>query len=264
MCTCLAVCMRVSSCNHIISCLIRRLINRPLIFRSRLKPLSSSAKIADIGPDENSGMFQCSIWAEKCNHWSSSWNVLTIPDSGMEMGDRAFAGCSSLTSLAILDSVVCCYWMEGLQWLQFIDKPDNFWLCEIRDTAFAGYSLLTGQNSGIYGNYLDTRHLPAAAHWRAWQFPTLWLKLKTVHLLAAVDNSRLCECNWTQGFHWLQITSSLTSLTIPNSVTVIGHRTFAYCSLLTSLTIPDSLNHGVWHGEAFLWFRTGRLLAAAH
>ena len=35
--------------------------------------------------------------------------------------------------------------------------------------------------------------------------------------------------------------SSLTSITIPNSVTSIGEITFAFCSSLTSITIPNSV-----------------------
>ncbi len=35
--------------------------------------------------------------------------------------------------------------------------------------------------------------------------------------------------------------SSLTSITIPNSVTSIGHDAFSYCSSLTSITIPNSV-----------------------
>ena len=35
--------------------------------------------------------------------------------------------------------------------------------------------------------------------------------------------------------------SSLTSVTIPNSVTSIGRGAFSYCNSLTSITIPDSV-----------------------
>ena len=35
--------------------------------------------------------------------------------------------------------------------------------------------------------------------------------------------------------------SSLTSVTIPNSVTAIGYEAFFYCSKLTSVTIPNSV-----------------------
>ena len=45
--------------------------------------------------------------------------------------------------------------------------------------------------------------------------------------------------------------SSLTSITLPNSVTSIGEMAFAWCSSLTSITIPNSVkNIG---GEAF-WY----------
>ena len=44
--------------------------------------------------------------------------------------------------------------------------------------------------------------------------------------------------------------SSLTSITIPNSVTSIGYRAFSYCSSLTSIAIPNSITS--IGGDAFL------------
>ena len=45
-------------------------------------------------------------------------------------------------------------------------------------------------------------------------------------------------------FNWC---FSLTSITIPNSVTIIGDGAFIHCSSLTSITIPESVTSiGVW------------------
>ena len=43
------------------------------------------------------------------------------------------------------------------------------------------------------------------------------------------------------GYHAFEDCTSLTSITIPNSVTSIGGYAFAYCSSLTSITIPNSV-----------------------
>ena len=45
--------------------------------------------------------------------------------------------------------------------------------------------------------------------------------------------------------------SGLTSIVIPNSVTVIGEKAFDSCSGLTSIVIPDSVTYIEMH--AFLY-----------
>jgi hypothetical protein len=46
--------------------------------------------------------------------------------------------------------------------------------------------------------------------------------------------------------------SSLTSITIPNSVTSIGSSAFYNCSSLTSITIPNSVT--IIGSSAFYWY----------
>ena len=53
--------------------------------------------------------------------------------------------------------------------------------------------------------------------------------------------------------------TSLTSITLPNSITTIGDRAFSGCTSLTSVTLPNSLTtieHGAFDGCTGLTRRT--------
>ena len=138
---------------------------------------------------------------------------ITIPDSVTSIGGSAFSGCSSLTSITIPDSVTsiggsafsCCSSLTSLT-IPYIDKHLGY---------FFGAPSYEGYSNGRY--YTQSEHIPSS--------------LKTVVITGGtiIASCAFYDCN------------SLTSITIPNSVTSIGDKAFSYCSGLTNITIPNGV-----------------------
>ena len=137
----------------------------------------------------------------------------TIPNSVTSIGDRAFEGCSGLTSVTIPNSV------------SYIGKY-----------AFASCSGLTSvtvdKNNGTY----DSRNNCNAI-----------IETSTNKLIVGCNNTIIPNSVTSIGEFAFSDCSGLTSVAIPNSVTSIGESAFARCSGLTSVTIPNSVTSiGSW------------------
>ncbi|MGM9825218.1 MAG: leucine-rich repeat domain-containing protein, partial [Paludibacteraceae bacterium] len=150
----------------------------------------------------------------------SSLTSITIPNSVTSIGDQAFYRCSSLTSITIPNSVTSIRESTFIECsaLIAIDIPTS--VTAIEKYAF-GYctaltsitipNSVTSMDKGIFQgcSALTTAVLPNS--------------------LTSIESSVFDYC------------TSLTSITIPYSVKSIGSRAFRNCSSLTSLTIPNSV-----------------------
>ena len=200
----------------------------------------------------------------------SSLTSVTIPNSVTSIGSSAFSGCSSLTSITIPNSVTSIghdafsstgiysnesNWENDVLYISncLIEAKDNisgsYTIKDntrlLADKAFNGCSSLTSivipnsvtsigsqtfSSTGIYSNESN------------WENDVLYISNCLIEAKDNIsgsytikDNTRLLA---DQAFNGC---SSLTSITIPNSVTSIGINAFRVCSSFTTITIPNSV-----------------------
>ena len=195
---------------------------------------------------------------------------ITIPDSVTSIGSRAFSGCTGLTSITIPDNVTTIGYeaFSGCTGLISITIPDS--VTSIGGSAFSGCTGLTGITipdsvtdigstafSGCTG--LTSIIIPDSVTYvssRAFSGCTN-LETITIPKNAKFNSSgytfnnckNLKNVKFSSGikkipdylFFYSSNLNSLTSITIPDSVTSIGSRAFSGCTGLTSITIPDNV-----------------------
>ena len=175
----------------------------------------------------------------------TSLTSVTIPNSVTSIGGYAFEECTSLTSITIPNSVTSIggYAFEECTSLTSITIPNS--VTSIGGEAFKGTALYNDpanwENGALYiDNCLIEVAEGFAGHFRikentrviaggAFEYCTSLTSVTIPNSVTSIGNRAFYGCE------------SLTSVTIPNSVTSIGEEAFAWCSSLTSVTIPNSV-----------------------
>ncbi len=159
---------------------------------------------------------------ERAFEGCSSLTSINIPSSVTSIESSAFSGCSSLTSINIPSSVNSIEPGTFLDCssLTSINIPSS--VTSIGDYAFLGCSALTSINIPSSVNSIG---------YRAFEGCSALTSINIPSSVNSIGNGAFTVC------------SSLTSINIPSSVTSIASSAFENCSALTSINIPNSVTN---------------------
>ncbi len=157
----------------------------------------------------------------------------TIPDSVTRIGASAFYNCSLLTSITIPNNVtfIDSFALFGCNNLASITLP---FVGSSRDAsgtydAVFGYIFGYTSNSSSDTTVQHYGNDPSVINYKCYYIPS---SLKTITVTDATHLSYGAFDNC----------STITSITISNSIKNIGSNAFSGCSSLTSITIPEGIN----------------------
>jgi len=168
---------------------------------------------------------------------SSSLKSIVLPDSLLSIGDRTFFGCSSLEDINIPKSVI----RVGRN--AFGDS--GIWANTSEGVVYAGgwvvgFRASAGDDADNGDDYfdLDSGISP----------------LNTVNIIIKIEDGVVGIAD--RAFFNLR---NLTSVTLPESLLIIGSQAFAFCTSLTSIIIPQNVQRigsqaffysGIWNNVA--------------
>ena len=160
----------------------------------------------------------------------SSLTKITIPNSVTSIGSHAFQSCSGLTSITIPNSVT----KLGYEVFRFCDNLERVVVpgsvSEMEMDTFANCSGL--KTAGPLGSNSNiefgwTTKIPSYAFYGCGSLSSVTIP----NSVTGIEGLAFSDC------------SSLTSITIPENVTYIGQGAFSDCANLTSITMPTSMDY---------------------
>jgi len=186
----------------------------------------------------------------------SSLTSITIPTSVTSIGEGAFSGCSSLTSInvdrgnlvyASVDSVL---FDKNIRTLIQYPKGKNqrTYLIPSSVTSIGDYTFSDCKSLTSVTIPSSVTSIGECAFWECSNLMSVTIPSSVTSIGAyafsgceSLTSVNIPSSVTSIGAYAFRGCSSLTSVTIPSSVTSIGKYAFAWCSSLTSVNIPSSV-----------------------
>ncbi len=163
------------------------------------------------------------------------------------IGDYAFSGCSNLTSFSMPDTVINLgkgvY--QNCNKLTTVDMSSKVY--SVQDDTFKNCSSLTSIAIGNEATYIGSNAFAGCANLREVKMPDDNASLSTIGASAFSGCTSLKTLRIPEGIRIIPKTllyncSSLTTLTLPSTITTINDNAFEGCASLSSLTLPEKVS----------------------